>query len=469
MTLNYKGSGTVLFENQQYRCDLYMNDQEGSVMIKISIPKGIAGFLELPLKIARLAGELSTGFHFILQNCSRCGMTNLISENRSEYKYMVKYMIYGVGQEHLDVKFSKVSFVLRDIISWGGISYYSLDKEYKVGYSDDPGMVLYEDDDMRVEYNVSGNILPCIESDLLKEKILIEQYGSICIRFSEEKSIEKYTEELMKIKRLIELSALHRIGIDEIWGWSSAVLDANDNQGRTERPVKIISDCIHKSENKLEREDTWRFITLKELLENDGFHFYFEKYEKLEPIVELYMELFREGGISKRRMFLNLVQALETYHSRFKTNNLKEFKRRIEEEILINRSDDFKEKDRKFLMAKSRKFITLESRLADLLLAEFKIYFETGDIPREKFPEVIASTRNYYIHYDERIKEKIHILNDDEVEIYNNVLISMLEYYLLMELGFRNAQKMHEKLISRWGSVSERLSILHASEKRNND
>lgn len=157
------------------------------------------------------------------------------------------------------------------------------------------------------------------------------------------------------------------------------------------------------------------------------------------------MELFREGGISKRRMFLNLVQALETYHSRFKTNNLKEFKRRIEEEILINRSDDFKEKDRKFLMAKSRKFITLESRLADLLLAEFKIYFETGDIPREKFPEVIASTRNYYIHYDERIKEKIHILNDDEVEIYNNVLISMLEYYLLMELGFRNAQKMHEK------------------------
>ena len=58
-----------------------------------------------------------------------------------------------------------------------------------------------------------------------------------------------------------------------------------------------------------------------------------------------------------------------------------------------------------YLLANSRTFITLESRIADLLIANWKIHFDTGEIKHMDFPAVIAHTRHYYTHYDERIKE----------------------------------------------------------------
>jgi len=127
-------------------------------------------------------------------------------------------------------------------------------------------------------------------------------------------------------------------------------------------------------------------------------------------VIELYLEIIYSKTISNRRVFLNIVQALETYHFRFKTNNLSDFKERVKTKILNNRPKERIEKDESFLMANSYKFITLESRLADLLLAEFQIYFDTGDIKYYDFPNVIANTRNYYIHYDESIKERGRVL-----------------------------------------------------------
>ncbi|WP_036611887.1 HEPN domain-containing protein [Oribacterium sp. P6A1] len=119
----------------------------------------------------------------------------------------------------------------------------------------------------------------------------------------------------------------------------------------------------------------------------------------------------------------------------------------------------------KTLMANSNKFVTLESRLADLLYAEGNIYFDTGDIKQDDFPAVIARTRNYYIHYDENIKNKYKILTIDELNIYKNVLFQILEYYILYELGF-SVENRSKKIRDRWGSVSNDLQILKASRNK---
>ena len=105
-----------------------------------------------------------------------------------------------------------------------------------------------------------------------------------------------------------------------------------------------------------------------------------------------------------------------------------------------------------FLLGKSKKFITLESRLADLLLAEDKVYFITGDIKWIEFPKVLANTRNYYIHYDENIKNKRRVLTEEELSIYNNCLLIILDYYIYSELGFLNHQDLLNKLAERWGT-----------------
>ena len=116
-------------------------------------------------------------------------------------------------------------------------------------------------------------------------------------------------------------------------------------------------------------------------------------------------------------------------------------------------------------MANSKKFITLESRLADLLYANGSIYFDTGDIKQIDFPSVIARTRNYYIHYDENLKVKNRILNPDELSIYNTVLFQILEYYILLEIGFP-FEDIERIIRTRWESVSSSLDILKRSRRK---
>lgn len=76
---------------------------------------------------------------------------------------------------------------------------------------------------------------------------------------------------------------------------------------------------------------------------------------------------------------------------------------------------------------------------------------------------VIAHTRNYYIHYDERIKEKHKILNEEELQFYNRALIQILENYILLELGFSDSSELKIKLAERWGRVSQDMEILRVS------
>ena len=298
MQLNYSGSGTIFFKDQEYRCDLYKNTEEGGTMVKISIPKRFAGYLELPLKFDKIAGKLSNGFQFILLKCDRCKMVNLISEERSEYSYTAEYMLNGIGKEYLDVNFSKVSYGITNIIPWGGISEYCITDECKMGYSEEKEIELYKDESMQVKYKVSGSFLPCIENDLLKEEIILRQYGSICIQFSEERPLEEYTEELMKIKRLIELSSLKRIYIEEIWGWNSQICDIYDSDSKFERPIKIDAIYINKREaekDKIDKSDIWRFITLTELRENNSFNYLWKSIKNWNQLLNYIWNYFVKG------------------------------------------------------------------------------------------------------------------------------------------------------------------------------
>ena len=308
-------------------------------------------------------------------------------------------------------------------------------------------------------------MLPVHSSELLKENIVLNQNGNIEIVFKNEEPIDKFIGIFNKIKRLMELSTLKNIYPSKITGWSNNVYDMYD-QDKVERPIDIISCDLNNEESKDNHIKIRKLINLSELIDNDSFSKYFLKYELFEPVIELYLEIIHSNLISSRRVFLNIVQALETYHSRFKTNNIDEFKKRIEIVILKDRPKESIEGDRGFLMANSHRFITLESRLADLLLAEFKIHFDTGDIKYYDFPNVIANTRNYYIHYDEAIKERGRVLTEGELFIYNRSLLYMLEYYILIELGFSDIEKIMVKLKERWGRISDTLAIIkHSNEK----
>lgn len=467
MKVNYTGSGKVFFREKEYDCDLYLNEKQGGILLKINVYSQITSYLELPLEMDSISGELSTGFRFTLLECTRKGLQHLISYGKSVFSYSAKYMIKGIGSKDIkQITFNKMSFQLSDTMEWGNISGYSVGENFELKQEDEVESVLYQNNNFSVMYIVNSSMLPVSNRDLLKEKITFEQSGNIEISFNEEKHIKEFEDIYKKVKRLIELSISRTITLKKVTGWSKDNKRLIGNEEH-EWPIEIITyDFFEDNRDEGRKSISHQWICLPELLENNSFEEYFRKYETLEPVVELYLEIFEAKDMSPVRTFLNLTQALETYHSRFKANKLGEFKKRIKDVILKNRDESFHKKYIEFLMNGSKKQLTLQSRLADLLLAEFKIWLGTGHIKRLEFPRVIAKTRNYYTHYDESIKKKERVLTNEELIMYNEVLACILEYYLLSELGFTDTIAIKEKLNRRWGNISESLSILKESRKR---
>ncbi len=466
MKVNYTGSGKVFFREKEYDCDLYLNEEQGGILLKINVYSKIASYLELPLEMDSISGELSTGFRFTLLECARKELEHLISYGKSVFSYSAQYMIKGIGGKVAhQITFNKIVFQLSDTMEWGNISGYSVGENYQLKQEDEAESILYQNDDFSVKYIVNCSMLPVSNRELLKENITLKQSGNVEISFNEEKYIKEFEDVYKKVKRLIEFSMLRTITLKKVTGWSK------DNKrliGKEEHewPIEIISyDFFGDNIDESIKSISYKWIRLPELIENNSFEEYFQKYETLEPVVELYLEILEARDMSSVRAFLNITQALETYHARFKANTLEDFKKRITEVILKNRPDSCQKQDREFLMKGSKKFLTLQSRLADLLLAEFKIWLGTGDINRLEFPRVIAKTRNYYTHYDESIKKTEWVLTSEELVMYNEILLYILEYYLLFELGFSDTVAIKEKLNNRWGYISESLSIQKESRK----
>ena len=214
------------------------------------------------------------------------------------------------------------------------------------------------------------------------------------IEFSNEREFEDHISIFTKFKRLIEIALLGKVNIEKVYAFSKKIKDDYGDMS-FERKIDIYGNDIRVlgASEIPDRISRYNWISLTNLIENKSFESYLEKHEKLESIIELFTEPFYLKGSSITRVFLNVVQALETYHSRFITNDMRTFKTRVKN-LTQNKPSADADLIKKRLIANSRKFITLESRLADLLYANGETFFDTGDVGRDDFPSVIARTRH---------------------------------------------------------------------------
>ena len=205
MELTYRGSGKAFYNNKEYDCNLYLNDNEGGILINLIIKKPIAGYLLFPLEIDSLHGELSTGYRFTLVNCSREKMSNNVSEGRSIYTYSAKFMLKGVGEKDgKEQFFYKMDFSIPNIMMWGGVSGYQIEGDGLFLKDDDQKRKMYSNDKFSINYWVGNNLLPVVDSDLLSDKIVLKQIGNIEINFNMPAPIKEFISVFNKTKRLME-------------------------------------------------------------------------------------------------------------------------------------------------------------------------------------------------------------------------------------------------------------------------
>lgn len=467
MEMHYKGTGFTNYNGKKYRCHLYLNDDEGGILYRIIIDDSLANYFEFPFDIEYLYGELDNGFYFVLYKAKRTKTASYPGSNIDIVEFQSKYIFNGIVDKGKNPKFNRVSYTISNIIQWGEITTYKIDKYFRLSkkhlYNVETE-VLYSNDEYCINYVVLGDMMPSSNFELFKETILLKQQGSIeIISKNMEQEITFFDNLFQKVSQLIELSTLRKVNIEKIVAYSSDYTYNKDSKS-IQKEISITGFNVKLYKNNV---DSYKihihWITLSELLENNSFKLFIENNDKFQPIIELYLETV-DSFHSARRTFLNIVQALETYHSRFITNNINEYKKRVER--LSTNQQGVNESIINFLVSCKGKEIILRDRIADLLYAEGKIYFETGNINWVDFPKVISDTRNYYIHYDETRKKRNKILDDEELKLYCRVLFKILDYYVLKELGFNvNSNEVKGKLICRWGNVSNELSVLNATKK----
>ena len=205
MKLSYSGSGRVYWNNNEYKCDLYLNEEEGGILLKVIVNNGMASFIELPFEIDILQGELSTGFAFSVFDCSRQNMQNLVTEGRSVFTYIARYMLKGIGRDNPNgAKLYKVHFGLNDILEWGTYSGYKVGENYELQSKEPVEIKIYKDDRIALNYIVSASMLPVVDADLLKDEISLSQQGIIEIQSKEPQLFCFFENAFNKVKKLIE-------------------------------------------------------------------------------------------------------------------------------------------------------------------------------------------------------------------------------------------------------------------------
>ena len=474
MGIPFRGTGRIHYCDKEYKCYLYYSEEQSGIVLKILVQSkfGIADFLEFPFNMPVIYGELDTGFKFAAINVRRVKQNDHIGENGiSVFDFYPEYLISGVNSEKgVEPHFKKLRYILSDIIEWGGESIYTIGENYELKKNENEvEKKLYEDNHFLIVYKVRGSFLPCSEVQLLCESIELKQYGEIEITAKDtEYSFNTFQDQFNIVNELIELSMLRKTNIEKVFAYSEDYVDEYEKNIRIERDINIYGKGIQLKPENYEKSgaDSLGWITLSSLLENNSFELFYEKHEKIRPVIELFTEMLYVKNESKTRDFLNVVQALETYHSRFVTNSLAEFKKRVED-LTKSLPESNAVLIKNALLANSYKFITLESRLADLLYAEGNRYFDIGNIKWDEFPGIVAHTRHYYIHYDEKTRINNRIFTEDELNIYIRALFLILEYYVLLEIGVDvNESQINEKLRWRWGNISQDLSIQRAADER---
>ena len=136
MKVNLSATGFWRINNigKKYTGDLYLNEDEGGILLYIRIPNNgpIMSYLELPLEIPFITGTTINDAEITLVNCSRVS-TNSRVGSEEVFGYKAQFMFNGVNfNEEEDIKFSKMTICIPGIIQWGDVSNYvrpDLDKK----------------------------------------------------------------------------------------------------------------------------------------------------------------------------------------------------------------------------------------------------------------------------------------------------------------------------------------------------
>lgn len=261
-------------------------------------------------------------------------------------------------------------------------------------------------------------------------------------------SFEEHRDKLRHMQNFISLGVGEPVSIIDMIGETEE--NKEDHDGHILYPKVSIYLCIKRL------AEDYKPILPPSMLFNlrnikDDFNIiinrWYEREEILRPVFNLYFGTLYDPDMYLEQKFLSLIQAIESYHRRTKSNNEIEPE---EHEIKINNIiESVDVQYRKWLQGKLvySNEPTLRNRLKELLKECGLLLRLSSSREKKFFIDQVCNTRNYFTHYDISLTAKA--AKGKELFRLYYILKVIIEFNLLLEIGFDN-ERAHELLEKRY-------------------
>ena len=449
-----------------YDGNLIFNEEDRYVTLEILIPEASDNTaVRFPYsgKLSFISGTLLTGATVLLYD-GEIGPTNYRVMQYTRILIYVKYAFWGLSEKNLDdFAFRGASVDFGDILNWYDICKYEKTRSDKktIGY------VWKNDDiiDVKVSDTLSLKFNPTTSGywgKIYKQEIKLNQTVWIQFEYKTDVNWESILQDVQKIQYLIGLGTKQRIEISEIkyihHSMYTILSEESGNRIWNEGDVLLGTGKVERTRYTEPRDFAFN---LKDFLKvKKGVTNWFLHYDKLKPVLDLFFSIYGPA-YSVETAFLNLSQALETYHARFKANTIGEYKKRVKNLVTNSAGSENKNYWSWFLLddgQQKSKQIKLRSRLADLYYADGQLpLMRECDLPSD-IVQKICDSRNYYTHYEEKKRSLAYTC--EELPIVNGYLICLLRYHIMCLIGFDPDDAKN--------AIKDRVDWLYNYLKKNN-
>lgn len=395
-----------------------------------------------------ITGMLNTGTAVTLFH-NHCTKNHTQVLQTQQLIFVADYTIWSKS-DVTDKKYNKLECVLENALKWSGLTAIETNEPFVIEIKHNENKNIYHWFGAKITFSTSlKNELSSLPR---KEKSTVVEHLVVHIESYEKKDASYFIDVRNKVISLISFAIKDNVNIEEQY------LYDYDDSYLIGKHTEYYKHYLYTSEHHLSihsnRLSEYNF-TLGQLSPEKDIQ---KELDLLEPIFNLYLSLFKYKDMPVEMVFLNIVQALETFHARFFYGDSKDkyVASVIERFGSCQNYPDIE----KLLLCDTQKdenckYIILVSRLNDLLIGKYDGLFCDYYEADANFAQAIADTRHYYTHYG-KSKEKKALKGDKLIDAIG-ILSLLLEYNICLQLGIDNQTKVRTRLnsISSWKQFQE--------------
>lgn len=444
--------GTFTIQDEELNGEIIQNVDAGTIVLAVAKNLNTDCLVGKTYpNISVITGKINTGAVVTLFN-NRCINNHTQFGQSQRITFLCEYLIWS-HEIRNDSKYNELVCNLNNALSWSGLSSVELSPDgIKTKITEECREYFWFGVKIRFYVNSNSNIGSPGEI----EDLSIKQRLVLSISCKEKKTVDEYIDIRDKVISVISFAIKDNVNIEKEY-----LLDYDDSYYLTKEIKESYRHFLIQTRKKLVIHSIkiWDYnFTLNQLpIEKDNN----QEIEKLSPVFNLYQSLFKYEDMPLEMIFLNIVQALETFHSRFFYNDKKKeyvesVKKRFEDSM---NWDDIR---RKLLsdtqMDDNCNYIILVSRINDLFIQDNSTIFMEYWYGDNDYAQVIADTRHYYTHYSAS-KEKKALKRDGLVEAIF-VLRTLLEYHVCKVLGIDVENSIRDKIANHeaWKRIEDDYS-----------